>query len=462
MHTPAPRVTFHLAIASAVVLIFAACGLERSTPRRVMQPATVLLPPTRSLPPLPVRPLSPRLEAARERVAAAAAAMRDLEWKSKPGMTELTGWEYGTRTKVVAETLGGDDLKALSQLAVAGGILPEGTDLATLAVSFTALSSGATYSPLDRQVLVLADDSKTESARSDSLLTHEFVHSLQDQHFDLLSLLLARPYNFDRAEALFALVEGDAMNVQRRFENGPAWSRRSLEDIARQEDERFAEYRRGIGALFPPLLTETFIFRYRDGARFVEAIRRARPPRSTDEIYRRPPRSSEQVLHPEKYLAALTGAGRDEPREVSVDEQRFNAGGWQTRASTPLGEIGVRGLLMAGVPGREAVRAAAGWGGDRAYVFERSGGGLGGTSLFIWRTVWDKREDAQEFWRAYGALLRHRAGREAGDSLAPGGESSLVWREAAHLTVVRLDGDSVLVVRGNENDLPAALQLLQN
>ena len=113
------------------------------------------------------------------------------------------------------------------------------------------------------------------------------------------------------------------MNVQRRFESGDAWARRSLDDIARQEDERFREYRQGIGALFPPLLTETFIFRYRDGARFVETLRRARPARTANDIFRRPPRSSEQVLHPEKYLAALTGKGGDEPREVSLKEETF-------------------------------------------------------------------------------------------------------------------------------------------
>ena len=230
-------------------------------------------------------------------------------------MTELSGWEYGTRTKEIADVLGTDDLKGLSRLAVAGGMLPEGTDLAALAVSFTAASAGATYSPLDKQVLLVSDDPKGGGFRDQGLLTHEFVHALQDQHFDLLKMMTARPFSFDREEATFALVEGDAVSVERRVSQGDAWQRKTLDDIAREEDERFASYRRGLGALFPPLLTETFIFRYRDGLRFVEAMRRARPAVSVDEVFRRPPQSSEQVLHPEKYLS------NEAPRDVELSDE---------------------------------------------------------------------------------------------------------------------------------------------
>jgi hypothetical protein len=399
----------------------------------------------RTLPALPQRALSPRLAAARERAMQAASEMRGLAWTGAVGMTELSGWEYGTRTRELADVLGTEDLKGMSKLAVAGGMLPEGTDLASLAVTFTAATAGATYSPLDKQVLFVADDA-TKSARPDnSLLTHEFVHALQDQHFDLLKMLDARPYNFDRTEAMFALVEGDAMNVQRRLEAGSpsVWARRTVDEIARREDERFGGYRRGVGALFPPLLTETFIFRYRDGARFVEAVRRGRPGASVDEIFRRPPASSEQVLHPEKYLAG------ESPREPEVDAEAFTSRGWRATASTPLGEVGVRGLLLSGVSAEEAGRAAAGWGGDRAYVFEREGG----TPLFVWKTVWDAREEAREFFRAYNALKAVRAVRADDAGIDAGGESRAVWREGAFVTLVRLEGDGVLVVRGGESDV---------
>lgn len=405
----------------------------------------VVEPPKRTLPPLPGRALSPRLRALRARAAETAARARGLEWKGEVGMTELSGWEYGTRTKEIAEVFGTDDLRGMSKLAVAGGMLPEGTDLASLAVSFTAAMAGANYSPLDKQVLVVSESQKGVAKSPDaSLLTHEFVHALQDQHFDLLSMLLVRPFNFDRTEAAFALVEGDATVVERRLQSGEAWARRSLDEIARGEEDRFSVYRNGIGSLFPPLLTETFIFRYRDGARFVEAVRRARPALSLDGVFRQPPQSSEQVLHPEKFFA------REAPREVALDAVAFGSRGWRVQAATPLGEIGVRGVLLAGVAVEEARRAAAGWGGDSAFVFEQEGR----APLFVWKTVWDRPEDAQEFFRAYNALKR-RGGAEAN---ATGAER--VWPEGGGLvTLVRLEGDGVIIVRGGEEDARAALEL---
>src|ERR1051325_6226139 len=266
------------ALAAGVTLLLA----KRSRPRVVSPVAAATpdapAPARRTLPPLPLRPLSLRLKSLRERAAESASRVRGLEWRGEVGMTELSGWEYGTRTKEIADVLGTDDLKGLSRLAVAGGMLPEGTDLASLAVSFTAATAGATYSPLDKQVLLVTERG---GGRDSGLLTHEFVHALQDQHFDLLRMVLARPFSFDREEAVFALVEGDAVSVERRSTQPDAWARKTVEDLTREEDERYAQYRKGIGSFFPPLLTETFIFRYRDGLHFVETLRRARPSVST-------------------------------------------------------------------------------------------------------------------------------------------------------------------------------------
>jgi hypothetical protein len=444
------RVIFVLIIIAALgaALLVASCGNKGSTRKGI--PATVALAPVRrEITPLPARPLSPALEGVRRRIMAAVADTRELDWQADAGMSELSGWEYGTRAKEMADALAGDELRALSRLAIAGGMLPEGTDLATLAASFAASSAGATYSPLHKRVLILANQGTATDAaappRDESLITHEYVHALQDQHFDLLKLLAARPYNFDRAEAAFAVVEGDAMNVQRRREQSDAvWSRRTLEEIGRNEDARFGEYRKEIGAFFPPLLTETFIFRYRDGTRFVETVRRKSGARGIDELFRRPPASSEQVLHPEKYFAG------ESPREAALDEGQFAANGWTVAASSPLGELGVRGLLLKMLTGSEATRAAAGWGGDRAYLFERTRS----KPLFVWKTYWDKPAEAAEFFRAYNNL-RGKAGdtRDGADD-----PSQFIWRDSqARLTIVRIEQEHVLIIRGAEADARGAL-----
>ena len=441
---------FVASLVASASLLAGACDAKRGgVERRRGSQAAVAGGDARRLSPLPERELSPALGVARGRAMRRAAETRGLGWRAEPGLTELTGWEYGTRAREMTAALGGDELRSLSRLAVAGGLLPGGTDLATLAAGFTASASSAIYSPLDGRVLLLKDGGKGKRPVDESLLAHELTHALQDQHFGLLRLLDARPYDFDRAEAAFAVVEGDAMNVQRRIEQGEAWSRLTPEDAARFEGERFDAAGGELGALFPPLLTETFLFRYRDGARFVETVRRKSGARGVDELFSRPPASSEQVLHPEKYFA---GEG---PREVRADEARFAAAGWGIAAATPLGEIGARGLLLKALGRREAGRAAAGWGGDRAYLFER----VDGSALFVWQTAWDTDADAREFFRAYNVLQRSRGGREDAPGASPD-DSARAWRENELLTLVRVAGDRVSVLRGRESDVRAALEFV--
>ena len=97
-------------------------------------------------------------------------------------------------------------------------------------------------------------------------------------------------------------------------------------------------------------------------------------------------------------------------------------------------------------------RAAAGWGGDRTFLFEREGR----APLFVWKTVWDTARDAQEFFTAYNALWQQRASAEAG---AQAGDSDRAWREGALLMRVHVEGDAVTIVRGAEADVPGALRL---
>src|ERR1041385_9394255 len=148
MRTRGSRFIIFVLILVAVAAGLAVFVFKRSRSRVVTHALAMTepTPPQRTLPALPVRPLSPRLKALRERAMTDAARVRGLEWAGDVGMTELSGWEYGTRTKEIADVLGTEDLKALSRLAVAGGMLPEGTDLASLAVSFTAATAGATRS----------------------------------------------------------------------------------------------------------------------------------------------------------------------------------------------------------------------------------------------------------------------------------------------------------------------------
>src|SRR6185369_9375758 len=111
-----------------------------------------------------------------------------------------------------------------------------------------------------------------------------------------------------------------------------------------------------------------------------------------------PPRSTEQLLHPEKWLDR-----RDDPIELAWPDLAAALPGWKKAAEGQMGEEGILILLRQArkEPQKEpeteptAATVAGGWGGDRFAVYEK-----GGKRLLLWLTEWDSEADATEFQAA--------------------------------------------------------------
>ena len=63
--------------------------------------------------------------------------------------------------------------------------------------------------------------------------------------------------------------------------------------------------------------------------------------------------------------------------------------------------------------------------------------------------MWDRPLDAEEFFRAYAA----QKFQEGGDA------AQATWREGGRTTLVRREGETVIVIRGAEPDVQAALEM---
>lgn len=176
-----------------------------------------------------------------------------------------------------------------------------------------------------------------------------------------------------------------------------------------------------------------------DGTAFVAAIRARAPWSAVNDVWGRPPESSAQILHAEKYQR------HDTPDDLSSRLPRELPGGWRTAFRDTLGEIGVRVFLRRVVGPYRAERAAAGWAGDRIGLYRdaRSNAQVGSGAdpgsngdadadgesheLVVWLSTWDDATDAADFVdqsvEALGALAgaplavvtvpRARAGRGA-------------------------------------------------
>lgn len=216
---------------------------------------------------------------------------------------------------------------------------------------------------------------KTGGKELKRTLAHEAVHILQYVHF--------RPPSretLDGRLALSALVEGDAdltadMLVEGRPREGEAWRPESLK----------AEEALMLLKLFPYHYGESFAsYLYEKGGWSL-----------LNQAYRNPPASTEQILHPEKYLK---GEGFEEPKPSSPPE------GWKLEGETRMGEYFVWVLVAKGAGYRLAERASEGWNGDRAAYYTSNG-----SYLLVWTTCWDSLKDAQEFVQAFTSIMEASA-----------------------------------------------------
>jgi hypothetical protein len=218
---------------------------------------------------------------------------------------------------------------------------------------------------------------------------HEFVHALQDQHYDL-DALTDDAVNSEFQAAVRALAEGEADLVQRLYlTEGGFFSQEEFQaivtEIAQSDGSELDDY--------PPVLISSLSFPYSSGYRFVETLYDAGGFEAIDAAWADPPRSTEHILHPERYLAG------DAPQIVTLPPLTDTLGvGWELLEDDILGEFFLREYLDQQLAAAVAERAAEGWGGDRYAVYwNEATGGL----VMALRLVWDTAEDATEFAAEY-------------------------------------------------------------
>jgi hypothetical protein len=230
------------------------------------------------------------------------------------------------------------------------------------------------------------------------VLAHEIGHSLQYQNFRMPD------YHEIAAEdarmARLAVLEGDATLAMLAYvskrEHAPL--SRTLVRIREQMAGPLAEFDSGSGVegqrkRLPAMTRERLMFPYISGLAFVGEIYRAGGYAAVDRLYHEPPTSTEQVLHPARYL--------DGELAVEVPKPATPAG-FRSIATGSLGELWVKVTLGICLDRATAATAAEGWGGDAFNVLE-DGGGLG---ALLWLTVWDTDADAAQFFEAARNLAR--------------------------------------------------------
>jgi hypothetical protein len=213
------------------------------------------------------------------------------------------------------------------------------------------------YDPKQKTFFVGGD---LRGEEADVTLWHELVHALQDQHYDLSKLTDWQPDLGDSQAAVHSLAEGDATSAMLDAMLKP----RGGSALELPEGLMSAQTVLGSATLTaPPVLVRSLLAPYVDGLAFTNYLRRRNGFAAVDEAWRAPPASTEQLLHPEKYLA------HEAPLVVPLPPAPAHAPHLKERFHDVMGEQTVRLLLEEWLPARTAAEAASDWGGDRLSVF---------------------------------------------------------------------------------------------
>jgi hypothetical protein len=273
------------------------------------------------------------------------------------------------------------------------GLLPAGSSLMDLYVRLLGSQVAGYYDPHTKELYVV---SKSGGIGPTERVTfaHEFTHALQDQHFGLQNLHIDTIGQGDASLAHLSVAEGDATLLMTLWAQAHLSPVELLQMATEANDPEQAK----VLAEMPEILKQTLFFPYLSGLQLVTSARAAGGWAAVDALYAKPPASTEQVLHPEKYAAG------EAPIQVAfpTDLAKRLGSGWSVDLQDTLGEFQLRVWLESAgkVPSETATAAAAGWGGDRVALV-RNGDRVGA----VLDTRWDSAKDAAEFAAAAQTTL---------------------------------------------------------
>jgi hypothetical protein len=212
----------------------------------------------------------------------------------------------------------------------------------------------------------------TDGFKAKSTFVHELTHIMQETYS------LPTRTTFDGTKALTSLKEGDATLMADTFKNDGVVPPRAEVNVPSTSG-------------LPESINKLNRFVYRYGVEFVKALYVQGGWTAVDDAYANPPTTTEQIMHPEKYLA--------QEDAKTVEAPSINAD-WTLKKTDSFGEYFILVMLDNWLSENDAELAAEGWGGDVIKYYEKDD-----DFLFTWNIVWDSEDDAYEFYSNFNDML---------------------------------------------------------
>jgi hypothetical protein len=368
--------------------------------------------------------------------------LRGLTLSESVDVSFLDGSEP-SRTPVTPQSASSDSPESSAYVLAMStfDFLEPGYDLAD-ATSQLAESELAVHDPNAITFAYSLEDGELDQ-QTVSSHAHQLTHALQAQHYQP-ELARSGSIRSDADDALNAFVEGEAGLVELLLRgNGSSEGQGFAADSA--NNEQTGELRQSI----PAILVSQHQFIHSAGLAFAQALYAAGESNDfalIDAAWEQPPASTEQILHPERYLAG------DSPVSVTLPSLASTLGaGWELRYEDSLGELFLREYLLQQLTEEPTITATTGWGGDRVAVYFNE---IQQTVAMVLRVVWDTVADSAEF----AALYPNYPARLFGVNPEPQPDGSECWLGEDVICLSR-SGEETVIARSP--DLETTVSIIQ-
>jgi hypothetical protein len=275
------------------------------------------------------------------------------------------------------------------------GLVPQDFDLAKNTVDLLTEQAAAFYD-YDKKKLFITESTPSET--QDPVLAHELSHALADQSFHLGKFIRQGRKSDDGASARLAVMEGQATWLMSEYLARK--SGQSLKDspglvamMSNVSDTGGGQY--PVFDNSPLYLRMTLVFPYTKGMLFQNALFQRDGKDAFAEVFRRPPLSTQQILHPEKYFANV------KPSDPQLPDPHL-AHGYKGLVGGSLGEL-EHGILLEQYAGKErAAEIAPHW---RGSAFELRENKKANRVVLLYAVEWDSEDSARQYFTAYREIL---------------------------------------------------------
>ena len=333
-----------------------------------------------------------------------------------------------------------DDLVAEGLAMKRMGMLPADADYKQMVIDLLTDEIAGFYDPWERE-LYIAGWQQNSGGMADAIMAHEIDHALQDQHFDLRDFMKAKKNNGDATSARQALVEGDGMAIMIEYmmPSVSPWSDPRIVDMMTENVS--ASSGSPAMAKAPMILREALVFPYTEGLRFVAYFRQHQPWSRIDQIYKKPPLATEQILHPAKYETY------ERPDQITARPIEALPG-YHAAYDNVTGELGLQLLLRQhGIRDAAAELAAEGWGGDRMVVYAPKGNaGVVDGTIGVQYVVADHTADAHELQDAFADALASLCGPGSTEKQRTDDRAVQLTADGKHACISERRNDAVLLL----------------